>query len=205
MPRLFIALPFDEAEFKEEGYTEPGTLQHAHTYLKKFNKELKVVTPENFHITLKFFGECNDKTAGKIMDNFQNIKALKRKLTYSLAGVGVFPNLKKADVIWAGLKTDESVITKLLNDIDFFASDLGFKKEKRKFVPHLTLARVRKGMSLNESLRQYIVENKETFYCESTFKNIVLFESKLNQDGAIYTELQSIPLIQTNQTAIEED
>ena len=204
MPRLFIALPFKEADLKEEhDSSEPGPLGLVHAYLKKHNKELKVVSPENYHITLKFYGECSDKTAGKIMDNFQSIGSIKKKFSYILSGLGVFPDLKKANVIWAGLKTDESVISKLINDIDIFSANFGFKKDKRKFVPHLTLARIRKGMTLNENLRQFIVENKETFYYESSFKKIVLFESILNQEGPIYKELKSIILNPV--TAVEDE
>lgn len=199
MPRLFIALPFNEANSKEnqkeQGSSGASPLNFVYTYLKNYNKELKVVSPENYHMTLKFFGECSNKTAEKIKDNFRNI-SVKKKFFYKLSGLGVFPDLKKANVIWAGFKTDESLINKIINDIDNFASGIGFKKEKRQFMPHLTLARVRKGMTLNENLRQYIVENKEVFFFESVFKRIVLFESELKSDGPVYSELQSVELTQ---------
>ena len=184
MPRLFIAIPVNKAQ--------DDRAKEVHSYLKKHN-ELSVVSPENYHITMKFLGECNDKTTHKVTDNFNDsIIDNKKNITYSLFGMGVFPDLKNPDVIWAGIKTDEPAINKLNQNIETFSSNFGFKKDKNKFTPHLTLARVRKGNKLSEKVRQYLVENKELFLFESIFNKLVLFSSTLTKDGPIYTELKTI-------------
>jgi RNA 2',3'-cyclic 3'-phosphodiesterase len=187
MPRLFIALPLNSNNINEKS-------NELYNYLNKY-KELKVVSPENYHITLKFLGDCSEKITNKIMDNFNNnVIEAKKIISFTLFGLGVFPDLKNPNIIWAGIKTDESYINKLNQNIETFASNLGFKKEKNKFTPHLTLARVRKGNKLNENIRQYIVENKELFFFESAFNKIVLYSSTLTKEGPIYTEVQSINL-----------
>ncbi len=187
MPRLFIALPLNENTTNE-------STKKLYDYLTRYEKELKIVSPENYHITLKFIGNCNDKTAKKIEENFNYIAGSAKVIPYTLFGLGVFPELKNANVIWAGIKTDEAMINKLYMTVENFASDFGIKKENNKFTPHLTLARVRKGKKLNENIRQYLVENKELFLYESSFKKIVLFSSELTSEGPIYTEIKSIQL-----------
>ncbi len=184
MPRLFIALPFNNNKINER-------IKELYNYLNNY-KELKAVAPENYHITLKFLGECSEKTTDRIRENLSNdVIGLKKIIPYSLFGLGVFPDLKKPNVIWAGIRTDESSINKLNQNIENFASNFGFKKDKNKFTPHLTLARVRKGTRLNENIRQYLVENKELFFLESAFYRLVLFSSALTKNGPVYTELQS--------------
>jgi RNA 2',3'-cyclic 3'-phosphodiesterase len=187
MPRLFIALPLNENTSNEN-------TKDLYNYLNRYDKELKVVSPENYHITLKFIGNCSDKIANKIEENFNHIAGSTKVIPFTIFGLGVFPELKNANVIWAGIKTDETVINKLHQSVENFASDFGIKKEKNKFTPHLTLARLRKGKKLNENVRQYLVENKELFLYESFFKKIVLVSSELTSEGPIYTEVKSIQL-----------
>lgn len=187
MPRLFIALPLTANVANE-------TSKELYDYMKKYDKELKVVAPENYHITLKFLGECSEKTTKKIEESFANISDTNKIIPFTLFGLGVFPDLKNPNVIWAGIKTDEALINKLNQNVENFSSGFGFKKEKNKFIPHLTLARIHKGKKLNENIRQYIVENKELFFFESSFNKLVLFSSTLTKEGPIYSELKAIHL-----------
>lgn len=184
MPRLFIALPVNNIVNDK--------INELHNYLNN-NNELNVVSPENYHITMKFLGECNEKITHKIADNFNNsIFDFKKIISYAIFGLGVFPDLKNPNVIWAGIKTDESAMNKLNQNIEAFSSNLGFKKDNNKFTPHLTVARLRKGNKLNEKIRQFIVENKELFFFESVFNKLVLYSSNLTKEGPIYTELKSV-------------
>ena len=187
MPRLFIALPFNSNLINDK-------VKELYNYLNKYD-ELKVIPPEYYHITLKFLGECSEKITNKIKDSFNNtIIETKKIIPFTLFGLGVFPDLKNPNVIWAGIKTDESLINKLDQSVESFTSNMGFKKEKNKFTPHLTVARLRKGNKLNQNIRQYIVENKELFFFESSLNRLVLYSSTLTKEGPVYTEMQSIEL-----------
>jgi RNA 2',3'-cyclic 3'-phosphodiesterase len=187
MPRLFIALPFNSILINDK-------VKELYNYLNKYD-ELKVVSPENYHITLKFLGECSEKITNKIKDSFNNtVIESKKIIPFTLFGLGVFPDLKNPNVIWAGIKTDESLINKLDQGVESFTSNMGFKKEKNKFTPHLTVARLRKGNKLNQNIRQYIVENKELFFFESSLNRLVLYSSTLTKEGPVYSEVQSIEL-----------
>ncbi|MFH0974562.1 MAG: RNA 2',3'-cyclic phosphodiesterase [Spirochaetota bacterium] len=185
MPRLFIALPLNNETIHER-------LNDVFGYLKRFDNELKIVSPENYHITLKFFGECSEKMQNKIEEGFENTAWHKKIFPFTLFGLGVFPDLKNPNVIWAGIKTDEQLINKLAQIAEKFGTDLKFKKEKNVFTPHITLARIRKGKKLSENMRQYLVENKELFLYQSSFTKLSLYSSSLTKEGPIYTELKSI-------------
>ena len=63
--RLFIALPVDDDAI--------SSLQNADNELEKENSILKVVSPKNYHITLKFFGNCEEQLSQSIEKTFSEI------------------------------------------------------------------------------------------------------------------------------------
>ena len=63
---------------------------------------VKWVEKENIHITLKFFGEINDTMLDKVKLCLEGIKVSSFKV--KLYGLGVFPNINNARVIWIGIK-----------------------------------------------------------------------------------------------------
>ncbi len=187
MPRLFIALPI-ESDLKEN-------LSGIKEILAGHKNTLKIVEPDNYHITVKFLGECTDDLAEKIVNSFLKIECPGDEISFTASGIGVFPNLKMPSVIWAGLRMSGEKINSLYCQIEDMASRLGFEKEKRGFSPHLTLARVRKGKKISDDLRNLIISRRETRIGESSFKRLVLFSSNLTPEGPVYTEVESLPFV----------
>ncbi|MDY6934184.1 MAG: RNA 2',3'-cyclic phosphodiesterase [Spirochaetota bacterium] len=187
MARLFIALPLEG-----EGVTSP--LKPIVEYLNQHNQLLKVVSTNNYHITIKFLGECDENKANKIIESFPNIELSKGDIPFRISGIGAFPEAKRASVIWCGIKTDARIIDNIFKDIENFSSHFGFQKEKRRFIPHLTLARVRKGKRMTEDIVKFIEKNSDRYFGESSFKKLVLYSSNLTPKGPQYTELKYINL-----------
>jgi 2'-5' RNA ligase len=187
MPRLFIALPAgdDVISFFKSQYE----------YLAGFKSCIKAVPPENYHITIKFLGECDNGMAQNIRNGFKNLNLNFNKLPVIIKGMGVFPHLKKATVIWSGLEFKGEIINDIFNKIEEFSRSSEIAREKRRFNPHLTLARVRRDMTLPPELRDHIQNNSETLYLESFFSRISLYESALGGKGPAYSELSSIPFL----------
>ena len=186
MTRLFIALSIDD---QVRSFLRP-----VYDHLCKFDFMLKVVPPENYHITLKFLGNCDDNLTAETEKAFLDVKIKKDKIPFNLSGIGAFPNIKKANVIWTGLKTDIKKLELLYNSIEMFTSGLGFKEENRQFQPHLTLARTRKGRRITDDLYKFIKDNNSVYFGNSFFHKIVLYSSKITPQGPIYTERKSIDL-----------
>ncbi len=122
----------------------------------------------SFHLTLKFLGEISNPE--KIVEKLEKIKFEKFELTTSQ--VGVFPNKKHIKVIWVGIE-DQEILTKLVDDIDFYLNT----KRDYKFHPHITLARVNKKIDFPE-----LKLEPKTFLVEE----FLLYQSILTRQGPNY-------------------
>ena len=106
----------------------------------------------------------------------------------------MFPNIKHPAVIWTGIHTDERALSQMVTSTQIFAKKFGIKEEVRSFVPHLTLARIRKGRKLTEKINDTLQPFTSMEFGSATFNRIVLFSSKLTPQGPVYTPLQEIRL-----------
>ncbi|MCU0844571.1 MAG: RNA 2',3'-cyclic phosphodiesterase [Spirochaetes bacterium] len=184
MTRLFIGLPID-AQMRL-------ALRPAHDALSGHDHILKTVPPENYHITVKFLGECDGNVANAIESTFLEIAVPDVDIPFTLSGMGAFPDMKKPTVIWAGLLAEPGPMSLLFKNVERFASNFRFREEKRQFSPHLTLARLRSGRKITGDLLKFIENNSKTLYGESSFTRLALYSSKLTPEGANYTEIKSI-------------
>ncbi len=186
MKRLFAALPI-EGEILE-------SLQEVYRYFAGQRAYLKAVLPEHYHITVKFFGECAPAIAKSVEDGFRMVTVDTGRVPFQITGLGAFPNPRRANVLWLRIKADPAMIGRIKERVEKFSSALGFKEEERDFIPHLTVARARKGVALPEELVRYVEQRGGTLLGESFFSRLVLYSSKLTPDGPVYTELHSISL-----------
>ncbi len=186
MVRLFIALDI-EPEAVER-------LRPALDFLSRYQSILKTVEPENFHITLKFLGECGAGLAGDVERGFAALEPPCGAVPYELKGLGSFPRIDHASVLWCGVRADEAVIRDIFGAIERFTTALGFPSDKRGFTPHVTLARVRKGMKVTAPVADFVKTNAEAGYGTSEFGSITLYSSLLTPRGPVYTPLQKIIL-----------
>ncbi len=95
--------------------------------------------PEQMHLTLHFLGEVEGGVFLEIQEALAAVHA--ECFDLQLDGVGFFPPRGKPRVVWAGLKKSE-LLLQLRNRIESKLVALGLELEKRKFSPHITLARL---------------------------------------------------------------
>lgn len=186
MNRLFIALPIDETIIKN--------LQPVYSALLQYDDLLKVVEPSLYHLTLKFIGECEGNVARTIESEFASLRFTTPPIPYSVKGIGMFPNSKNPSVLWTAIETDNKLLTQIVAHIQNFAKKYGIKEEDRPFVPHLTIARIRKGRKLTEAIHKRLQTFSTQEFGQATFNRIILFSSKLTPQGPIYTALKEINL-----------
>ncbi len=184
MTRLFIGLPID-TEMR-------SALRPAYEFLSGHDHVLKAVSPENYHITVKFLGECDGNVANAIESTFLEIPTPGGDIPFTLSGLGAFPDMKKPTVIWAGLLAEDVLMAQLYKNVERFVSNFSFKEDKRRFTPHLTLARLRSGRKITGDLLKFIEKNGDTLYGASVFTRLTLYSSRPTPDGASYTELKSV-------------
>lgn len=184
MNRLFIALPIDEGIIQN--------LKPVYATLSQYDDVLKVVEPSLYHLTLKFIGECEGNVARAIESEFASLRFTIPPLPYVVKSIGMFPNSKNPSVIWTAIETNQKSINELVTCIQNFVKKYGIKEEDRPFVPHLTLARIRKGRKLTETIHKRLQTFATQEFGSATFTRVILFSSKLTPQGPVYTELQEI-------------
>jgi len=136
MKRVFIAIDISsEARSKIAGYIDR---------LRRFGRDLRVgwERPEKLHLTLKFLGDVDDHQLGDVEQAVKKVAAEFAGFRLGIYGNGRFPPKGDPRILWLGL-TDDGSVSKLAQALDREIAKAGFEPEKRKFHPHLTIARLR--------------------------------------------------------------
>lgn len=171
-------------------------LQKLQEDFRKSFPGFKWVSITSIHLTLKFLGNVGDNQIDSVKNELQKISAQQAAFRLSLKETGLFPNIKRPRVVWAGLGDDIEVLSQLQKRIDSALTPLGFIPEKRNFTPHLTLARipeVPKPAELEEFGKQWTA-TRITGGTYFVVKAVNLMKSTLRPTGAIYDVLAAFPL-----------
>lgn len=162
--------------------------------LKRKFSDIKVGwdRPEKLHLTLKFLGDTDEEKLEKLKVICKNISSEVSKLKLRISQTGVFPSPRNARVLWLGVQGDVEELQKINSILETECEKIGFKKEKRDYTPHLTIGRIREPQKAKK-LAQTHLENKfEPISFEVS--EIVIYESKLQPTGSIYTKIQNFKL-----------
>ncbi len=153
---------------------------------------IRWVAQENLHFTLKFLGPVEDKKVAVIMRALE--EALRPIRCFSLEGkgIGVFPKIRRARVLWIGLNGQG--LHGLAEAVETALEPLGFQRDNRDFAPHLTLGRWRNPGLQWEKLREQIEKWQDYPFGDSKIDEVDLFQSVLKPTGAVYSPLGVIRL-----------
>lgn len=157
---------------------------------------VKWVDPGGMHLTLKFLGNIPSKRVTEVTGAMEEATQGIYPFRLEISGLGAFPGLKQVRVFWVGIGGEVDKLSKLQQTIDAALAALGFAKEERPFVPHLTLARIRQGASpserrsFGELVDSTIFEEKYPVEVEA----VNLMKSQLTPVGAVYTRLSVVRL-----------
>ena len=144
--------------------------------------------PENVHLTLKFLGEIPEGEIEHIGAALRKVCGDHTPFDASLSSFGAFPSARRARVIWAGAAAGSEELRALAADVEAAFEPLGFGREDRTFVPHVTLGRVR-GKPVKLELPA-VVPGEARF----EISRVELMESRLAAGGAVYETLYSLAL-----------
>jgi 2'-5' RNA ligase len=161
--------------------------------IKKAQADVKLVEPENIHITLKFLGDvCEDQT-NNIVSIITNACIDSKPFFLDLVGTDVFPNRDYIKIIWVGLKHIES-IEPIAMHINEKLGRLGFDKDKRSFSPHVTIGRVRTAKN-KQKLLSTIQQFQNVEFGKQKVDSIKLMKSVLTPKGPLYAVIKEINLL----------
>ncbi|MBF0287506.1 MAG: RNA 2',3'-cyclic phosphodiesterase [SAR324 cluster bacterium] len=179
MPRLFISLDFPS-------HIEEQLLELCDLSLDSASW----VDPAHMHLTLRFIGDVDETMFDDVIHALGGIHLSEFPL--SLKEVGFFPPRKQPRILWAGVEKNEMLLL-LRNKIESRLRRLQLPPDKRKFHPHITLARLRNGSAAEVGmyLSQYNLFHTEPFF----ITEFSLYSSVLTPRGAIHSQEATYPLL----------
>ncbi|MEO1718616.1 MAG: RNA 2',3'-cyclic phosphodiesterase [Pseudomonadota bacterium] len=176
MPRLFAGLEL------------PPDVVDALRRLRSPIPGARWVDSADFHLTLRFFGDVDARTARDLSDALAQID--QPIFPVSLKGLGIFGS-KEPTALWAAVEPNEPLVS-LHNATERAARLVGLKPETRNFKPHITLARLRRPRP--EAVARFMTHNGGFTAEPFTATRIALFSAKPHTGGGPYAVEDVFPL-----------
>ena len=140
------------------------------------------IPPENYHLTLRFIGETTNPVAEEIDHALATLRG--RRFTLALAGTGIFERGGRTVALWAGV-VREPALEHLQSKIETALHRVGLQAERRRFQPHVSLARV-DGVP-PDRLAGWVQAHNLLRTEPAPIDHFTLFSSQLGKDQAVYT------------------
>jgi len=152
---------------------------------------LRMVRPEQMHLTLAFLGEVDDVRSAAIVDAMRaDLQAAPFSIVY--AGLGVFPPHGAPRVLWLGVTTGRDDAIAVQRQIAERLARVGNEPEQRAYHPHLTLARWRRSTPADR--RRLLAADRGAPIAQVDAAAVTLYQSRLSPSGPSYTVLAEAAL-----------
>jgi 2'-5' RNA ligase len=186
--RCFVAIEIDE----ERRRAVQRAVDEVRPMTTVVGARISWARPPGWHVTLKFLGNVAEG----------GVDAVRGALATAVRGVGCFeillrglsgwPRGSRARVLAVGVE-DGGNSARLASGIDDALEPLGFARETRDYVPHLTVARLRDGAAARVIARA-TQPFEETLFGTMPVERMALYESVLEPDGAKYRRIEDYAL-----------
>lgn len=149
--------------------------------------DIKLVEPENIHITLRFLGNISPRMVEKIYEGMKRVAFA--PFDVKIQGLGAFPSAHYPRVLWARITEGSDQLRSIFNQLEPHLRSLGFSPDQKGFSPHLTIARVRSGRN-KAQLTKCLEENRAYDFGVVRASCLRLKRSDLTSRGPIYSTLK---------------
>lgn len=183
--RLFVALNVPDSVRER--------LYRAAAPLRDEDLPVRWVTPDRYHLTLKFLGDVPVSRQARVEESLASIAQRTPPIEIRLGSFGAFPTIRRPRILWAGVDATPELRC-LKQDIEWGLAEQGFARETRAFHPHFTLARSRgtEGAGAFRGLDALIAG----LTCDArvTVHDLDLMRSRLSPAGSRYSVVRSTTL-----------
>jgi len=172
--------------------------------LRRLQAELKLpqhsfvkwVATDSIHLTLKFLGNIPPQKVADITSVMEQTSQGISPFQLEVTEVGAFPNMRQPRVLWVGIKGEVDKLVAWQQRIDSGLAPLGFARETRAFTPHLTLARLREGVSPGDrrDFGEMVTKTPAEVSYKFNVSSLSLMKSQLLPGGAVYSRLTEVKL-----------
>ncbi len=178
--RLFIGIGYKPGRVVRQILYELRDME------KKRLPGLRPIAEENLHVTLKFLGMVPEPEIAMLCQIMPQVARRHAPMKLKLCGCGRFDKS-----LWLGI-ADHDQLRLLVKDLDQALTIIGMESEKKPFVPHMTIARLRANASSN--LPGLLADCGDREWDVIEVENLHLFESETLPEGARYTKVFSATL-----------
>jgi len=155
------------------------------------HEKIKWVENHNIHVTLKFFGETDERKIPEIAGVLKKVAGENITFCFRLHSLGIFGSRYDPRVVWIGIEPYDRLV-KLMMDLHNELKTIGYEPGRQNLVPHLTLGRIKEIK--DKQLFQHTIENfKEISSPEMIAKEFLLYESILKKEGPVYLVQNTFP------------
>jgi RNA 2',3'-cyclic 3'-phosphodiesterase len=176
MPRLFTGLEI------------PSALAGELAMLRGGLSGARWIDAENYHLTLRFIGDIDEATARDVRSCLERIRL--PPFTVTIEGLSSFGGAKPRALIARAKPVPRLV--ELQAQQDRLIRRTGVPPEGRKFIPHVTLARLRAASCA--AVAEYLASRGGFFSRHFEATRFVLFSSKASTGGGPYIVEAAYPL-----------
>jgi len=187
MIRMFIAVPLNPEVIDAIGRVRDiiGEYRDAFSPSRGF----KMVRPENYHITLKFLGDVDEREIPAVKDVMEEAVAGLDPFDITLAGYGGLPRIERPRVVYINVEDAEGRLARIAGVLNEKLSH--FRKEKKTYVPHVTFIRVQRPAAWH-GLAQRLQGLLDRTFGVHRVECIDLVASELKPSGAEYHMLERV-------------
>ena len=162
--------------------------------MKKSPLNVRWTRAGNIHITLVFMGNISKDDLIPIGEAVSKTCRRYGPFHIALTGSGIFGSLHNPRILWIGLDGDLTRMSYFRNSLQKNLKPFGIKEEKRRFKPHLTLGRFRKGTVSHANMDRFLSKYQNISSPTCPVEELILFKSELGPGGAVYSRLNAWPL-----------
>jgi 2'-5' RNA ligase len=156
---------------------------------------VKWVETHNLHLTLKFLGDVELLEMPDVCLAVEEAVASLPPFEFHAHGAGAFPTLERPRTIWLGIDAGADEMRALHAALEVRLAPFGFRREQRRFRPHLTIGRVRDTSDAGvRDLARRLAACRDFVGGSSDVSEVVVYSSELGREGPTYEPLAHCPL-----------
>lgn len=164
-------------------------LSEAQKVVLETGADLRLVAPQNIHVTVRFLGSISPGMVEKVYEAMKNVKFT--PFTIQIRGLGVFPSISYPRVVWAGMTDGVEHLKSIFTQLEPQIRALGFAADAYGFSPHLTIARVRTGKN-KQNLAEFLTKKGDYEVGTIPANCLRLKRSQLSPKGPTYSTIKEV-------------